>query len=157
MGRKLEIDLAVAGGSDTLTVVDTAGRPWVVTPVQAEDGALVGLTLDEIPLWDLALEGVQLGTALGEDPADAAALALRDAGINSLPEAVAVQMSPHSSSVGAGDAVVVFTLGGTPYQLTQARFNAEMLKSTRWVSARQKHQRQIDALREELKSIVEQQ
>jgi len=155
MGRKFEIDLVALGGSDEQIVVDSVGRPWVLTPVH-QDGALMGVQAAEIPLWDLAIEGVQLGTAVGEDPADAAAVALRDAGVNSLPEAVAVRLSLHGADIGAGNAVMVFTLGGQAYQLDHARFNQEIEGSTRWTAARQKNARQIDALRAELKKIVEQ-
>lgn len=156
MARKIQIDLrGVSAGEGDSVVVDSAGRPWTATPVE-EDGAVVAIELAEIPLWDLAIEGVQLGTALGEDPVAAALEALREAGIASLPEAVAVRLSQHGAAVGAGQAVMVFTLGGQAYQLSHQRFNADIEGTTRWTAARQKHQRQIDALRDELKSIVEQ-
>jgi hypothetical protein len=158
MGRKIRVDLAAEGGKVGLmeeTFVDSSGRPWAAAPVVAND-VMVAIELTEIPMWDLAIEGVQLGTALGDDPADAAALALRDAGVNSLPEAVAVRMSLHGAEIGAGNAVMVFTLGGQAYQLEHARFNQEIANSTRWTAARQKNERQITALRDELKSIVEQ-
>jgi len=154
MGRKIRIDLTVEGGEVGLseeTFVDSTGKPWGVAVV---DGPALELT--EIPLWDLAIEGVALCVAIGEDPADAAALALRDAGINSLPEAVAVRLSRHGAAVGAGDAVMVFTLGGQAYQLSHTKFNQEIEGTTRWTAARQKNERQIHALRDELKSIVQQ-
>lgn len=153
MGRKLQIDLRGISAGEEPVVVDSAGRPWTTAAV-SEDGAVVAVELTEIPLWDLALEGVQLGTALGEDPAAAAVEALREAGVSALPEAVAVRLSPAGGA--SGPAVMVFTLGGTAYQLDHARFNAEIAGTTRWTAARQKHQRQIDALRDELKRIVEQ-
>lgn len=152
MAREIRLEIVAEGGALSLaaeTLVDSSGHPW--TAVLDASGSVI--VLRKIPLWDLAIEGVQLGTALGDDPGDAAAEALRDAGVGGLPEAVAVRLTPHGE---AGNGVMVFTLGGQAYQIDQARFNAEIAGTTRWTAARQKHKRQIDALRDELKRIVEQ-
>ncbi len=153
MGRRIRLELGELGEQ----VHDDQGRPWAVELEHGEDGgAPTAVTLIEVALWDLAIEGVALCVAAGEDPAAAAAEALREAGINSLPEAVAVRLSRHGADVGAGQAVMVFTLGGQAYQLAHAQFNQEIEGSTRWTAARQKNARQIDALRDELKKIVAQ-
>ncbi len=152
MGRRIRLELGELGEQ----VVDDQGQPWAVE-LEREDGEPpTAVTLVEVALWDLAIEGVALCVAAGEDPATAAAEALREAGISSLPEAVAVRCSRHGAEVGAGQAVMVFTLGGQAYQLDHARFNQEIAGSTRWTAARQKNERQINALRDELKKIVEQ-
>jgi len=169
MARTLKIEIKQAalrklvesGKPVEVLIVEESGVQWHgtinairVTDIgpKGEDGpsALAGLFIElteRLP-WTIALEGVVIGTAGGEDPAEAVREALRHAGVTSLPEAVEVRASRGT------EAIVVFTLEGRAFKVPAQEFAADVARSTRWVQARQAKRPEIDALQRELRAIA---
>ncbi len=127
---------------------DGEGNRWNVHLQRDADRGVVVLRMSEQPAWNIAIEGVQVGSGPGADPQEAAREVLRASEITSLPEAVAVQVSR------PGESWMVFTLGSQAFCVSQRQFNEEVVESGQWVTARQKKKREIDALQQELRKIV---
>jgi len=142
------IEYLAAHGAVEVRAQDAAGGEWAVRLTRAKDGSVM-IDLAPVLDWLVRVEGVPVGSARGDDPAEAAREALREAEVTHLPEAVCVQIGR------PGEAWVMFTLDGKAYCVPQAKFGAEVEKSGRWVDARVRRLREIDALRAELRKVAE--
>jgi hypothetical protein len=160
MTRRVSVEfsetvLAHLKGEEPVTIhaqeADT-NQLWEIHLQRDADRQVIMLHMRLQPAWDIRIEGIVVGQAQGTDPVEAARRTLQTAGITSLPEAVAVQVVDPE-----GQSIMVFTLGNQAFQMPQKRFNEEVVGTTRWISARQKKKREIDALRQELQKIVAEQ
>lgn len=141
------IEYLTKHGAVEVRAQDATGGEWAVRLTRTKDG---GVTVELAPVldWAVRVEGVSVGSARGDDPAEAAREALRAAEVTHLPEAVCVQIGRD------GEAWVMFTLDGKAYCVPQAQFGAEVEKSGRWVDARARRGREIDALHAELRKAA---
>lgn len=142
------LERLAADGAAEVRAVGGDGSEWAVRLTRHPETRAVTVVLAPVLDWMIRVEGVPVGSARGDDPAEAAREALRAAEVTSLPEAVCVQIG------GPGEAWVMFTLNGRAYLVPQAQFGAEVERSGRWVDARARRGREIEALQADLRKAA---
>jgi hypothetical protein len=150
--RQLKIELPTLKPGEVRQIKDSTGRNWEVErrPMDAAAPAADQtefLVLNEIPRWDIQIEGFQIGSADSLHPGEAVRECFQAAGLTSLPEAVLVK------AVSPEEQFAVFTLGGKAYSVPLRQFSEEVEKSGAWITARQARRPEIDALMIELRKL----
>lgn len=148
--RQVRIELPSLQEGIVRQVKDSTGRNWEVVreklaPAGGEQTEF--LVMNEIPAWEIQIEGYGIGSANGLHPGEAVRECFQAAGLTSLPEAVLVK------AVSPEEQFAVFTLDGKAYSVPLKQFSEEVEKSSNWVRARQARRPEIDALLAELRTF----